>query len=90
MLTKAFPKEAAFQFTEQEISYFQNFYALLYPRRQAAQHMQSAMRYLERHVCEAASSMPTKPRDFEFNFDWDGNGPASFKSQGLERCLSEV
>ena len=34
--------------------------------------------------------MPTQPRDFEFNFEWDGTMQGSVKGQGLEHCLSSA
>ena len=40
--------------------------------------MEAAMYYMRNHINEASSSLKTKPRDFEFDFDWECKNFAAF------------
>ena len=62
-LAVAFKKEPAFKFSEPEMTYFERLYRILDPKPKAKRHMSIAMEYLNKHVCESASSLKPKPKE---------------------------
>ena len=70
-LAQTYKHEAAFKFKEHELTYFEKLFASLVPKAKVRGEMSAVLDYLQNHVCQATSSNQVKPRELEFNFNWD-------------------
>ena len=52
--------------------------------------MEASMEYMRKHICEAASTMKPKLKDFEFDFDWERKNFMALDHQATTRKKNDL